>query len=62
MNMNTTRIDDKFNVVALATIVAIVISIGSTLVDVEVDTGASAAALASTPAQAVASTLLVAAR
>jgi len=61
MNRNTTRIDDKFNVVALATIVAIVISIGSTLVNVEVDTRASAAALASAPAP-VASTLVVAAR
>ena len=66
MNMKSPRLDDKFNVVALATIVAMVLSIGSALVSVEIDTGDSATAQATpvqttTPAQTVASITVVAA-
>ena len=62
MNRNTTRIDDKFNVVALATIVAMVLSIGSAMVSFEIDTDASATAQTTASASAVASTVMVAAR
>lgn len=55
MKMNSPRLDDKFSGAALAVIVAVVVSICSTLVSVEVDTYASAAAQAATPVQAVAS-------
>jgi len=70
MNMKSPRLDDKFNVVALATIVAMVLSIGSALVSVEMDTGNSATAQATptqtqtqttAPAQTVASITVVAA-
>jgi hypothetical protein len=64
MNMKSTRLDDKLNVIALGTIVAIVLSIGSALVSVEIDTttAATATTQTQTTAQAVATTGVVAAR
>jgi hypothetical protein len=60
MNMNARRLDDKLNGAALAVIVAVVLSICSTLVSIEVDSGAYAAApAAATPVQAVASIAVV---
>ena len=50
MNMNNIRLDDKLNVVTLATIVAIALAIGSGLVGFEQDTGTSETAQA-VPAQ-----------
>jgi hypothetical protein len=61
MNMHNTRLDDKLNGAALAVIVAVVLSICSTLVSVEVDTAASATVQAATPTQAVASVTVAAA-
>ena len=55
MNMHRPRLDDKFNGAALAVIIAVVVSICSSLVSVEVDTNATATAQAATPVQAVAS-------
>ena len=55
MNMHRPRLDDKFNGAALAVIVAVVVSICSTMVSVEVDTNASVTAQAATPVQAIAS-------
>ena len=64
MNMNKTRLDDRFNGAAFAFIIAIVLSIGSAMVSLEVDSNASepAAAQAMAPVQAVATTAIVAAR
>jgi hypothetical protein len=55
MDMNSPRLDDTFCGAALAVIVAVVISICSTLVSVGVDTNASVAAQMATPVQAIAS-------
>jgi len=60
MNMKSPRLDDKFNVVALATIVAMVLSIGSALVSVEIDTGDSATAQTPTAVQQTAAAQTVA--
>jgi len=62
MNRNTTRLDDKLNLVALATIVAMVLSIGSALVSVEIDTDASSTAQATAAVPAIASITVAAAR
>jgi len=62
MNRNTTRLDDKLNLVALATIVAMVLSIGSALVSVEIDTDASSTAQATVAVPAIASITVAAAR
>ena len=62
MNRNTTRLDDKLNLVALATIVAMVLSIGSALVSVEIDTNASSTAQATAAVPAIASITVAAAR
>ena len=65
MNMNKPRLDDKLNGAAFAVIIAIVLSIGSAMVGLEVDAEAPAAATAqtATPVQAVAAaTALVSAR
>jgi len=67
MNRNSTRLDDKLNLMALSTIVAMVMSIGSAMVSVEIDTDASAtaqthaAAQTAAPAQNIASITVAAA-
>ncbi len=65
MNMKRTRLDDKFSLMALATIVAIVISIGSAMVSVEFDASAPAVAQAKDaqaklPARVTAQTVAIA--
>ena len=68
MNMHKTRLEDRLNGAAFAVIVAIVLSIGSAMVSLEVDTyaptTAQADALAHTaaPAQVVAVTAVAAVR
>jgi len=55
MNMNTPRLDDKRNVVALATILAIVLSIICAGVSIVADTGVYATAQAISPSKIIAS-------
>ena len=64
MNMNKSRLDDRFNGAAFAFILAIVLSIGSAMVSLEVDTYASEPATAQTmaPVEAVAAAAVVAVR
>ena len=56
MNMNSPRLDDKLNGVALVTILAIVISIICAGLSILADSAASATAEAQTPSKVVAST------
>ena len=62
MNMNKPRIDDRFNGAAFAVIVAIVLSIGSAMISLEVDTDAPARAQTAAPSQVVAVSSAVAVR
>ena len=62
MNMNKNRLDDKLNGAAFAVIVAIVLSIGSAMVSLEVDANAPDTARAAAPSQVVAVSSAVAAR
>jgi hypothetical protein len=64
MNMNKTRLDDRFNGAAFAVVVAIVLSIGSAMLSLEVDTYAPepATAQAMAPVQAVAAASVVVVR
>jgi hypothetical protein len=54
MNMNSPRLNDKVNGVALATILAIVVSIMCACVSIMVDSGAYATAQAKSPSKIVA--------
>ena len=56
MNMNSTRLDDKLNGVALVTILAIVVSIICAGLSILADSSASATAQAQTHSKIVAST------
>ena len=62
MNMNKPRIEDRLNGAAFAVITAIVLSIGSAMISLEVDAGAPATAQAAAPAQVVAITSTAAVR
>jgi len=56
MNMNSTRLDDKLNGVALATILAIVISIVCAGLSILADSSTSATAQAQSHSKIIAST------
>ena len=56
MNMNSTRLDDKLNGMALVTILAIVVSIVCAGLSILADSSASATAQAQPPSKIVAST------
>ncbi|MEP6873148.1 MAG: hypothetical protein ABI887_02205 [Burkholderiales bacterium] len=60
MTMNKTRLDDRLNGAAFAVVVAIVLSIGSAMVSLEVDTYAPATAQAAAPAHTAAPAQVVA--
>ena len=62
MNMNKPRIDDRLNGAAFAVVIAIVLSIGSAMISLEVDTDAPAGAQTAAPSQVVAVSSAVAAR
>ena len=62
MNMNKPRIEDRLNGAAFAVITAIVLSIGSAMISLEVDADAPATAQAAAPAQVVAITSTAAVR
>ena len=62
MNMNSSRLDDQLNGMALATILAIVVSVICAGVSIMADSAASATAQAQSPAKIVASTNVTVAR
>lgn len=62
MNMNKPRVEDRLNGAAFAVVIAIVLSIGSAMISLDGDTGASATAQAAAPAQVVAVTSAAAVR